>query len=284
MRRRGVLGALALVVATNLVVLAGVAWNRRGAPEAALDLTEREAPLGFIEKEDSGLAFRLDWRMELPGAEHDELDRDRLEALGFDCHVPPDDPSAELFYSKALPLQRFAVLENEGDAWARHLARQEREVEATRLKVEQRLEGEPALKNAREALDRERRLGSRLFVVDAGTDAAALRRLYPDRARDAVVPALVRLWLNTPWDEKANKPGKPILKGSVSQILVDGIHVARRFRPGLAAALRAPSEPEYPDANVRDRPPRYRATVKFGRRLEPWVATVLRLEERPAAP
>src|SRR5207245_9835380 len=49
MRRAGLLSALALIVVTNAIVLAGVLSNRRGEPDAILTLTERELPLGWVE-------------------------------------------------------------------------------------------------------------------------------------------------------------------------------------------------------------------------------------------
>jgi hypothetical protein len=52
-----------LLVATNLVVLAGVLLNRSAEPEALMTLTERELPLPFrLHKENSGLALRIAWR------------------------------------------------------------------------------------------------------------------------------------------------------------------------------------------------------------------------------
>ncbi len=57
---------LALILATNAVVLAMVAYNRSGHPEAQLGLTERELlpPYGSrASPEASGLDLELQWRV-----------------------------------------------------------------------------------------------------------------------------------------------------------------------------------------------------------------------------
>ena len=63
MRRAGWLLSIGLVAATNLIVLAGVAYNRSGAPDAEVTLTEREVALPWrtseIGEEDTGVSLRL---------------------------------------------------------------------------------------------------------------------------------------------------------------------------------------------------------------------------------
>ena len=56
------IACLALVVLTNLAILAGVAYNRSGQ-SAVLELTERELALAepWSRGESSGLQLRLDW-------------------------------------------------------------------------------------------------------------------------------------------------------------------------------------------------------------------------------
>ena len=96
-RRWGLVAGLALIAATNAVVLAGVAWNRSGGPEATLALTQREVTLlAFHIGEDTGLALYLAlggdpwWEA---GAKT-WLDRDKLAGLGFAVDVDPTAPEA----------------------------------------------------------------------------------------------------------------------------------------------------------------------------------------------
>ena len=58
MKKYGLIAAIALIVLTNVVVLAGVAYNRSGEPDATVTLTERELNLAgswrLEDREDSG--------------------------------------------------------------------------------------------------------------------------------------------------------------------------------------------------------------------------------------
>ncbi len=279
------LAALALIVVTNAIVLAGVASNRRGAPDATLTLTERELPIGWVEKEDSGLSLRLDWNGLPWNRETDWFDQAKLQSLGFDCRVPPDDHKAELFYEKALPLERYAVLEFEGDAYKAWLALEQKEIEEMRRKVALRQETEKALHASEASFAEERVRRSRLDLVDVGRDAAELRRRYADRSRFIVAAATVRLSLMARRKTEDGKEHPASLRGDVSEILISAIHVPLGWRP-LFDALRAEEERasrtktpvEYGrPAPDRARPPRYEVTVQYGRRLEPWIAKVRRL-------
>jgi hypothetical protein len=113
---------------------------------------------------------------------------------------------------------------------------------------------------------------SRLVPVDVGNDAAALRRRHPDRRRVAVVEATAVLRL-------VRTPGQPpFLMGYVTSVLPEEIQVPREWRgvlEGLQADARASSGP------VPWREPRFRATIVWGRRLEPWITNVELLKPEP---
>ena len=56
--------ALALLAATNAIVLVHVAANRRGEPESRLVLSERELALPYrSHAENSGLSLQLRWQL-----------------------------------------------------------------------------------------------------------------------------------------------------------------------------------------------------------------------------
>lgn len=284
-RRRGLWAALLLLVLTNLVVLAGVALNRRGEPEARVLLTERELRLGADwQKENTGLWLQLETggirssRSDGPGW----FDRRKLEQLGFDCSVDPSSKKAELFYEKALPKRRIAVLEYDGEAWRKWIA--EREEELLHPKPDIPLTAE-TMEARRKQLESERVGHSRLFVIDAGNDAAELRRRYPDRSRVILADARVRLNLQRTWDEKEKTSKKAYLEGYVEEVLVSSIHVALDKRSVLDAIRREGEKPgnvvtfsgTYGEYGYVPAPPRYEIALAYGRRLEPWIEEIRRI-------
>jgi len=106
MRRLGLIGALALVIVVNGIVLAGVARNRMAPPEATLVITERELwlPGGLdTSDENSGVDMQLRWQYAVGWP--DGLDPDKLRALGLkmDEAVQPLAKGSE----GKLPLPRY---------------------------------------------------------------------------------------------------------------------------------------------------------------------------------
>ena len=297
-RRRGWAAAAVLILLTNTVVLARVAWNRSGEPAARLELTEREVALPgtWRDEENTGLALTLSfhapgpWREE--GTEMDSwLDREKLGALGFDVSVDPEAPAAERHYRSPLPREVWLVLEHEGAAWRRWLAGREEEVAEVRRAVARGEKGSEDLEAAERALAVDRVEATRLFAVDAGSDRHALRERYPDPARHAIVPATVRLHHIDVEEEPEDEPA--YLTGSVEQILVDRIHVTLGLRPAVESALaerdrrrqersrpvtRLPGDPgRQSQPNDQPTPPLYRAELAVGRLGEPWLVEVERM-------
>jgi hypothetical protein len=253
-RKKTLLAGLALILGSNAVVLAGVAYNRAAEPEAVLALTQRELSLTRdwrADRENSGVALKLEWRVlrtqASPGPNYydygfsyggdaDWLDRTKLAQLGFDLSRPLPDPLlVEDPYEKQLPRPVFLVLELDGAAYASVLKRAEAKVADA--------QGDP--KVAREILVRERTASSRLFVIDADLDASALRAKYPDRGRYAIVPGKVGL----------QSYGRQNRAGYVHGPSIADVNVPIQFHD----AARAPA---------------FEASVPFGRRLEPWLAAV----------
>ncbi|HEU5182543.1 MAG TPA: DUF4824 family protein, partial [Candidatus Polarisedimenticolia bacterium] len=275
--------AIALLVLTNAVVLVGVARNRRGAPEARVTLTERELRIGADwEKENTGLWLALEtggagWQADGPGW----FDRRKLQEIGFDCGIDPSDQKAELFYAKALPKRRIAVLEYDGDAWKKWIAGREEELLHPKPDVPVTAE---TMEERRKELESERVGHSRLFVIDVGNDASELRRRYPDRAHHILADALVRLNLQRSWDEQTKSLTEAHLEGYVSEILVSSIHVPLAKRPVLDAIRREQEKQaeaklwaSYGMYGVLKAPPRYEVTLAYGRRLEPWIEEIRKI-------
>jgi hypothetical protein len=287
--------ALALLLLANAVVFLGVIQNRQGEPEAMLALTERELPAAAGGQENTGLSLRLVWYPPFSPGERGSwwsaplpwFDRERLATLGFDCSVPPTDPRAEIHYRRVLPLVRYAVLEFEGPPWQEWLDGERSEIERLRRDATAGPEAARALESRERRFAADQISRSRLTLVDLGSDPAALRRQHPDRRRVAIAPAVVRLQLERPWNARTRLPGEPRLRGYVSEILVSGIHVPGPLRPPLDALVRRDEQarttrrPGYSGATDALRPPRYEATLHFGRRLEPWLTSIRPLAESP---
>lgn len=194
-------GASVLVL-TNVVVLAGVALNRRQPPESVLALTEREFGPQWSwmwrDDENSGLGLRLLYRVETaqdsgspsydPFGPVAWLDEKRLAALGF----------RDTDYSRDLGRDVLLVMELDGPAHARVL----------RAAPDQ------------ETRQREEQKASRLFIVDAGLDQNTLRQRYPDRTRYAIVHGNIR-----PYQMRNRK-----VYGSVTAVRCETINVPLQFR------------------------------------------------------
>ncbi len=279
-RAHTLIAGAALIVLTNAIALVGVAYNRSGESDSALTLTQRELQLSYRwwrDRENSGIALRLLWRMHNAeiGDETDTaswygvggtpawLTKAKLGELGFDVSQPEDSDRARRHYEKQLPKEVLLVLELDGPAYAEALARAKRHADqedALRAANPDKKEFEQRSKEARDRMDREERQYSRLFAVDAGLDAGALRSKYPDRAHYAIARGQVRPLLMSSRRSSS-------LTGYVSELSIDEINVPLEFRNVFERAV--------PEAAIGMHSP-VRFDVAFGKRLEPWIAAAAR--------
>lgn len=260
MKLRGLLAGLVLVLLANAAILAGVAWNRRGEPDAVVTLTERELQLPWNagDEDDTGLVLTLDWnpRGMTGPALPEALPAATLRELGFRRSSLPGRTRS--------PRSAWVVLEMEGEAWRRWLAKR------WRLAEEQKRKAEESDCPSRSDLERMEVSESRLVLVDAGRDREALRRRHPDRRRFVIVPGVVEA------------------DGLVSELGLESVHVPLRLRPVLDEIVKAELMRRERIAGAEEGPPRaprYRMAVAFGRRGEPWLVRVERLPapvSRPA--
>ena len=277
-RKRTLIAGVSLILLSNAVALIGAAYNRSTPPDSVLRLTQREVHPSYRSwsKENSGIALSVQWRLPTRArTDPDEpmvsygpyggspiwLDQAKLRELGFDVSQSIDGERGHRFYTRQLPKAVFVVLELDGPAYQTALrtvreyaARQE----AQRAADPGKKESENRARRGRELLEQEEQTNSRLFVVDAGLDAAALRAKYPDRSRYAIVRGSVRPMLA--WDNKNSA-----LSGLVSELNLEEINVPKRFRTSFTGRGR-----EY---EVRA-PSAYEVTIAFGQRLEPWITEV----------
>jgi hypothetical protein len=245
MRRVLVLTAAVVVLASNAWVLTAAWRNRSGPSGGTVELTERELRLVQVPWESTATLLELSWDV-LSDVPQDRgpptwLDAAKLAELGFDCTVPLDSPNAKEHYASMPPAVVFLVLEYEGQAW-----RQAR---------------------------RDRKLRTRLFVVDAGRDAGGLRDRYPDTKSHVITRGVVRL----SYQEHGIPEGTPLvtprLQGRIDTVLPSEIFVPRPHN-WLLEGLRhhGPPAPEPAEGE-----PRFAVTVSWGSNYEPWVGGVRRL-------
>ena len=273
---RGLFGiGFAILVATNTVVLSGVASNRSGEPESQITLTERELPPPYqVHKENSGLALRLTWRAlgRTDGYKRSSnwrapawLGPEKLKALGFPLNDDFDAGNGSALYKKPLPKEVFIVLENAGMHYREAVKRAEQALERVekpfRLKPD-----DQTLRNqyeeAANALKLERSTKTRLFAVDAGLDAKKLRAKYGDRTRFIITKGLVKPGIQQHKD-------KTEVFGYISKLSVATINVPLKQRQ-LFDFIRTQNDSQ--DSDLRR--PRYEVKLIYGRRLEPWILSV----------
>lgn len=274
---RGLFAAgFVILVVTNIVVLFGVTLNRYGNPEAQLTLTERELRLPhYIHDENSGLALRLVWRI-LGKVGGDTkypvwnspvwLGAKKLEELGFtiDTYVSPKEDQTSL--REPTPKEVFIVLDYNGEPYEEAVRRAERALAKAEESVTANPKDEDLLsdfKMAEITLERERTAQSRLFAIDAGLDPEKLRGKYSDRRRFIITKGLVR---PVYYHKK--------VVGTISALSISHIHVPLDHRQVFDAVLEKGQLIQ--STFIR---PRYKVELAYGRRLEPWVVSVRKMDD-----
>jgi hypothetical protein len=273
MKLKGLVLTIAVVLVTNAVLLALVARNRAGEPEATIELTERELRLTPGDTDNTGVSLTLSWNAPFDfgvpqASRYPWFDQAKLESLGFDCRPALTGEAAERYYRTQAILSRpaFVVLEYGGQAWQGMLERELAQAEQRRdASGPQRIDTPESIrKRTDDALARR----SRLVAVDAGPDAAALRGRYPDRSRYIVTRGLVGL-VYVPKSERAG----PRLAGTVAAIFPDVVYVPRELRTAGDVLSTKPDQDDWPNTMLKH-DPRYRVTLAYGKSLEPWVVKV----------
>jgi hypothetical protein len=177
MKRASLVIAASIVLVANASALFHAARNRAGNPEAEITLTNRE--LRYFDQsatdEDSGVTLHLQWTdpniLWTPEMEHrpNWFDRQKLQALGFDCGVDPGSSEAARFYQRQRPRAAFAALEYDGAAWREFLQEHEEALAKRRAGTEP---DDSAVFSAGM---------SHLVAIDADLDPVKLRARHPDR-------------------------------------------------------------------------------------------------------
>jgi hypothetical protein len=279
-RKHTLIAGLALIALTNAVALGGVAWNRSGEPDSVLKLTQRELwrlhEFGF-DRDTAGVTLNLRWRVLAADAASsyyvadrygnpEWLDQAKLAALGFDVSRRPDARAMERRSERLLPREALVVLELDGPAYRKALerARERAAKQAAREAAEpgkkKRTSGEIT---AADVLKREETASSRLFAVDAGLDAQALRAKYPERTRYAIVRGSVRAHFHR------DRGGEGKWTGYIESLDNGQVNVPKEFRAPLGTVPRS-----YEWSGAPEGGPAFEVTVAFGKRFEPWITAV----------
>lgn len=260
MMNRGLLAAGLSLLLANGVILANVARNRAGKPDAAIRLTERE--LSSYAATDEGaeemLEFRLRWETAAePGGATTWFDRARLEALGV-TGLPAADDTTWTPHCCASSRPAYVVLELAGPAWERYAAREQARRDSTNaMRASRGVDSALA-----PWLDSEGARATRLVAVDIGPDPWALRQRYPDRSTYLILPATYEADIVPPTRDTAGAVLAPTLvTGRIAQLLPGTVHVPRPLRDSLLALGAAKS----------DSSRKFAVNVKVGKRWEAWV-------------
>ncbi|MEM6606284.1 MAG: DUF4824 family protein [Pseudomonadota bacterium] len=268
---KALIAGVVLILSTNLIVIRGALGNRAGNPDARLELTERELSLnsGFL-RENSGIGLRLNVQHSYR-TDESWLDASKLKALGFRVPTGRTEWEMQRWAEKQLPRSVYIVLEFDGAA---HGAA----VEAARAQLEESkriLAADPdnktfqnRIESNQKSLERLTTTASRLYSVDVGPDPEALRSQYRDRSSYIIAPGLVRPYYSID-DQK-----RPKLVGAIQRIHVTTIHVPYEHRNAIDSLL-----PRDSYNALLLRPPRYKVTLAYGSRYEPWVESIEALEK-----
>ncbi len=264
------IAGLALVLVTNAIVLGGVWYNRSATPGSLITLSERELELPYrLHEENSGLSLHLNWRT-LGREDHSGaysgwgspawFTKEKLKELGFkDEQLQEGQEDEDDTWRSPLPRSAFIVLELDGKTYQEAIKRAERELAQEKGK---KGADEQEITWARERLAEERLARSRLFAIDGGLDPKQLRRTYPDRSRFLIAPGQIR-------PSMQYNDTKREIYGMISDLSVEDIHVPLSQRQMFMNLIN--KDKIQADSNGA---PRYHVVVAYGKRFEPWIASV----------
>jgi ribosomal protein S8 len=131
-------------------------------------------------------------------------------------------------------------------------------------KLQEQGSSEQNLKYAIKDLQAEQFERSRLFAVDADTDATALRAKYRDKATYIIAKGLITV-----------KYTKKAVRAYVSNLSIKNIYVPLKHS-GFLKTLQ-PARKTNNGAIIK---PRYSVTLKYGTRFEPYITAVKQIKTR----
>ncbi len=277
--RKFIVASVFLLLLTNIVVLAGVAYNRSGDPLLTIELTERELPIvvsAGSKDENSGTSLSLKWYVLSPDKDPEYLsttygsstwlDDEKLTELGFDMKKFKSEPDKYRHRTSHLATEAVLVLEYQGDTYLKALAFVKEKAEQLRLMVAEYPGDESLandLNNYVEQLTRLKVSQSRLYVVDAGLDVQALIGKYAGNNNYL----LARGEIGLGWNEDD-------VSGRISQLYIRQVHVPLPLSEQLVTLANGEAYASNRNSSI---PPRYKVRLNIGKRLEPWIESVTKM-------
>jgi len=261
-----------LIICTNIFILSGVFYNRSKGPVTLTELTERELKMPYhTNDENSGLSLKLKWRT-LPSGNPFSFYRfrrnltgfneEKLKEFGFNLENTNKFDRSSDHYKNHIPKKAFIVLEYDGKNYKEAVKRAKEKLEKVTKELETGIENDSNnFKWAKTQLKDELESESRLFAIDAGTDASKLLEKYNDQSHFIIVPGEVKMNYN--YKAKTNKFG-----GYISRINVENIHVPLKFKKTFDSILE----------KKKSKIPRYKIKLAYGKRFEPWIQSVQAFE------
>ncbi|WP_017905113.1 DUF4824 family protein [Pseudomonas asplenii] len=277
--RHSLFFGVALILVTHAVVLSGVAHNRGGTPQAQLNLSQRELQLPYGQDADnSGLSLNLRLRglhpyenaYSDPGDVTLWLDKDKLASLGFDVSKPYETQYRSSRDTKRFSRPVFLAFEFNGPAYRRALEK----ARAYEAREAQKGVSKNTLEAASRSLAFELNGNSRLFLIDAGRDAQALRAKYPDTRQYLIIPGRIEPLV---LDSTESRPR--LLTGRVTEVDAQKINVPAAFSKKLGPIRQQIKGQRYEDRESDAFG--FNATVAFGQRFEPWIVELTTTQSPP---
>lgn len=257
---------LVILIGTNIMVLAGVSYNRMGDAKAQLTLTERELLLPYrtsAQQENSGISLTINWRTPTHNNESYSpyqskditLSKDELLALGFQLINEHDNYWAE---SKEL----YWALEFDGALYQAEITKATEKYNSVLadFKEQPNDSNKRIEKRWRENLTKEKTSNSRLFFIEAAAHYQTLANKFTNQPNILIVKGLTKPFYNKNHQTYSLR---------LSQLSVSNIMVPFAYADVFYGLLRV---------NREDIPtPRYALTINWGNSLEPWVIDAQKL-------
>lgn len=244
-----------LILLSNAVALGGVYYNRSGEPDSVLRLSERELSVAYNSVMDNsdaaGQMLQLDARLA-----DGWVNPDKLRELGFVIGGQEETYRRDRWEREAL-----VVLELNGAQYLAEKTAAEAELKQAQVQfaaAPESPEAKQTLDSAEYLLSRFKANNTRLYVVDAGLDAASLRQRFPDRSRYSLARATVSAGFN--WSSGVPTPDNYTLYFDLAEVSVPS-----RWRSVFTAWN--------PYDRMAEERNQVSVEVSFGKRFEPWITS-----------
>ncbi|MFT7823311.1 MAG: DUF4824 family protein [Sulfurimonas sp.] len=201
------------------------------------------------------------------------LTAEKLETLGYPIDKIKREENRSYGYHTTK--ECFIVLEYDGDAYQEALKRAEVHLEEKKQALEDTPENALLKRDytmAQNRLKNKKKFEPRLYAIDAGNDAVILRERYPDRSKYIIAKGIIDAFYNV----KQKK-----IYGNFFSMSISNIHVPLEFRKILEPIMERKQSNMKKDRTypmIMQHAPRFKATIAYGKRFEPWIVSIEPIE------